>query len=219
MLDYLVNNQIIIDLYNEVEVFENSDKNGYGYHNLRHAYNVAKMVTVILTYLNFSEKEIEDFQLAAMLHDIGAYCGKEGHQLRSYEMTKKMLSDKLFVAHNKDRVLNAILNHSDSFDNDDLGIVALIFADKIDMTKDRVAPAGRIVEGIREFLHLDSVSVDITDSSFNIYFESDGNCNMKELNNYYFIPKMFKAIEAIANRLNLKHNIYFDKNIWVYKYE
>lgn len=38
--------------------------------------------------------------------------------------------------------------------------------------------------------------------------------DIKEANEYYFTAKVFKAIEAFSNKLNLKYNILMDNNAW-----
>ncbi len=212
-MNELFNNQYIKDLYDIVEKFENNDENAMGYHNFSHAVNVTKLLTTILKQLKFDEDKISDLQVASMLHDIGAYCGKKDHHIRSYEMSKDIVGN-IIPVNDVDYVLKAILNHSDSFDNDDLGIVALIFCDKMDMTKDRVAPAGRLDDGMSQFLFVDEVKIEIENSNFNVTFVVNEECDFSKLNNYYFIPKMFKAVEALSSRLGLKANVYYNNVIW-----
>ena len=38
---------------------------------------------------------------------------------------------------------------------------------------------------------------------------------LKEVNEYYFTKKVFKAIESFSNKMNLKYKILIDNKTWI----
>ena len=45
-------------------------------------------------------------------------------------------------------------------------------------------------------------------------FITDGNIDIKEVNEYYFTSKVLKAIEAFSKKMDLKYEILMDNNNW-----
>ncbi len=216
MIKKLLTNENLINLYKQVEDYENIDPLAMGYHNYTHALNVLNLMTSIMEQLNINKDDINDYQVAALLHDIGAYCGKKDHHLRSGEMAKSFIEENNIILKDKNRVINAILNHSSESKELDLLTAILIFADKMDMTYQRVAPAGKYDIGMKQFLHVEKIDVKITENSLNVYFKVDNNCNKKEIENYYFFAKMIKSIESLSEKLNLSYEVYYNNEIWDY---
>ncbi len=214
-IDEIINDKKLIKLYKDVEDFENIDPNAMGYHNMQHALNVMNTATKIMRQLKIDEEEIRDMQIAAILHDIGAYCGKKGHQIRSYEMAKEYIENNRIKLKNKERVLNAILNHSSGFDNIDLHVIILIFSDKMDIKKTRVAPAGMKDDIMKQFLYIEDIYIEITETKLEVSIKVDEKCDKKKLESYYFIIKMANAVKVMANKLELKPVILFNNNKWL----
>lgn len=212
--DLIRNDDYIKKLYDAVEKFENNDPNAFGYHNYTHAVNVLNLGVNLCQELKVSEEDQEVFKIAALLHDIGAYCGKKNHQIRSYEMANEYLAKYDIEKSKKERILNLILNHSEGFDNEDLMVIMLIFSDKLDITKERVAPYGKLDEGMKQFLNIEKIEFKIIDNTLNVYFKINENCEKEKLENYYFIPKVGKSIKAMANKLNLEFKIFYNNDIW-----
>ena len=48
-----------------------------------------------------------------------------------------------------------------------------------------------------------------------VNFITDGAIDIDEINEYYFTIKVFKAIEAFSNKLNLKYKILMDNKPWI----
>ncbi len=203
----------ITDIYAKIEAMENNDPNGHGYHNLQHAVNVMNMASEILKDLKADKRDVEDVKVAALLHDIGCLEGKENHEIRGYDLAKKYLDENQNLVHDKHRVLEAIKNHRDGFESDDIITLALIFSDKLDLKYTRVAPAGKKEPGMKELLHVLDITVEVVDK-LKVKFVTDGSCNKKELETYYFIPKVFKSISKMADKLNKEYEVYFDENLW-----
>jgi HD superfamily phosphodiesterase len=137
LFNNIANDEYIKNVYNKVTEYENL--NGiWAKHDYVHVMNVANMVGTVLKQLKYDDNLIEEAMIACILHDIGCIEGKEDHEKRSYDMAKKYLEDRNIVLKNHYKVLQAILDHRDGFDTDNIITLSLIFADKIDIKKDRL---------------------------------------------------------------------------------
>ena len=67
-----------------------------------------------------------------------------------------------------------------------------------------------LVIGNRQYYHIEDILVNIDNNRLTVNFISDGNINSKEINEYYFTAKVFKAIEKFASKLNLEYLILMD---------
>lgn len=205
--------QDIIDIYIKTEECEDESKL-WAYHNFAHIENVTKTTSEILTKLDFDEELIYKAKIACLLHDVGAINGKENHAYRSYVFAKEYFEKNNIDFKDIDLVLEAIKIHSDGFDTNNIIALALIFADKLDMKNSRISKEGRNIIGNREFCHIEDINVDIENKLLKINIVTDGNINLKEINEYYFTPKIFKAIETFANKMDLKHLVLMDNEEW-----
>lgn len=217
---------MLLDIYNEAlvnqdirqiydKIGENEDNaKGWAYHNFNHIVNVTEIVSKILTSLNYDDEFIIKAKIACLFHDVGALEGKIGHAERSYEYTKKYFSDKNISFDGIDDVLNAIRIHSDGFDTDNMIALALILADKLDVKSSRITEEGKKIIGNRQFTHVEDILIDIKDNTIEINFITDEYIDIKELNEYYFTKKIFKAIEGFSNKLNLNYSILMNGNAW-----
>lgn len=211
--DILSQNEEILKIYREIE--DNEIKGGgYAFHNYEHIKNVSKTAEKILTDLNFDENDIYKCKIACLLHDVGALQGKKDHAQRSYEYAKELFIEKNWIFEDSDKVLDAIRNHSEGFENDNIIALAIILADKLDIKKTRISEEGKKIEGNRQYQHIEDILINIQNSVITINFITDGKMDMKEINEYYFTAKVFKAIEAFSNKMNLKYNILMDGKTW-----
>ncbi len=213
MLEQILQDEYILDIYKRIKEHEDNDISGYAYHDLTHAINVMELASTILKELNCTIEEIEGIKIAAILHDLGCLEGKENHEIRSYELAKKYLENKEIKL--KERILSAIKNHRVGFDSDDIMTVVLVLADKLDIKKSRVAPAGVNIKGNKEFLSIEDITIKKDKNNFIVNFIVNENCNKKELENYYFIPKVFKAINSFAKKNNLQSIIMYNDELWL----
>jgi len=207
------NDKKIIIVYDEIEKMELKGEN-WAYHNITHITKVNDLVVKILNDLNYGEDMIYASKIAVLMHDIGVIVGKKNHALRSYEFTKKYFEDNNIDFQNMDLVLEAIKNHSDVIETNNIICLALTLADKLDNTKYRVTPSGYDIEGFRQFLHINEVSLEINEGKLKIIFESDALINIEELSNYYFIKKMFNVINYFCSKLDLKYEVSINNNLW-----
>jgi HD superfamily phosphohydrolase YqeK len=213
MFNKIKDDPYIIDIYNKVELYEDQN-GGWAHHNLEHVLNVVKMVEQILKKLNYKNDFIEEAKIAALLHDIGCIEGKEGHPYKSYLMAKEYLHDNNINLKNEALILEAIKSHSDGFDTDNIIALVLILCDKLDLKKTRVAKAGYFIEGMKEVQYINDILISIDNNLFTVKFVVDQAVNKGSLEQFYFIPKVFKSIEAFSKKMNLDYAIYFNDEIW-----
>lgn len=211
--EILCRNIEIKDIYKKIEKFEIESK-GMAFHNFRHVKNVTATVESILRCLNYDEDTIYNSKTACLLHDVGALQGKDNHAIRSYEYAKNYFDFHEWNFKGKDSVLNAIKNHSNGFDTDDILTLVLILADKLDIRNSRITEEGLKVEGNRQYAHIKDIIIDITDGVLKVNFLTDYQIDMDEINNYYFTKKVFKAIESFAKKFNLDYRILMDNLPW-----
>lgn len=209
----LYTDEEIIARYNEVEIYEKNNKGG-AYHNFEHVKNVIAIVEQILTELDFDEQFIYKAKIACVLHDIGANEGKVGHANRSYEFAKNYFEKHNINFENIDLVLEAIRIHNNGFDTTNIFAASLILADKLDVKKSRISEEGKKVIGNRQYSHINDITLKIENQTLKINFITDGEIDLKEINEYYFTEKIFKAIEAFSNKLKLKYLIFLDNEEW-----
>ena len=203
----------IIKIYENIELFE--EKNGgWAYHNLEHIKNVTIIASEILSKLNYDEEFIYKSKIACLLHDIGAIDGKDNHAYKSYELSKEYFQKNDISFDGIDLVLDAIKTHSDGFDTENIIALSLIFSDKLDIKKSRISDAGMKVIGNRQYGHIDDIRLEIKNRTLVIDFVTDGKIDLKEISDYYFTKKVFKAVESFAKIMKLKYRILIDNNVW-----
>ena len=209
----LASNKEILDIYKQIENKKIED-GGMAFHNYEHVKNVSNIAGKILIDLKFDEDVIYKCKIACLLHDVGALQGKKGHAQRSYEYTKNLFKNNNWIFEDSESILDAIKNHSSGFDTNNIIALAIILADKLDIKKSRISEAGKRVEGNRQYQHIEDIKNDIDSNVITINFITDGKMNIKEVNNYYFTAKVFKAIEAFSKRINLEYRIIMDNEDW-----
>ena len=168
----------------------------------------------ILSQLGYDEQLIDDVMTAAVLHDIGSVSGKEGHSYRSYEMAKEYIESRKIELKYKERVLEAIRLHSDGFDSDDIIALTLILCDKLDLKKTRIAPAGYEVRGMRQLQYINDIVVVINDKCMSVDFQTDGEFDRVEFEEFYFVDKVFKSAEAFARKLGIDYIVSVNGEKW-----
>ena len=216
--DIVSNDKDILDIYNRINKYEIKEGQR-AYHNFNHVINVSKTVKQILEALNYEEDFIDEAQVAAILHDTGCLEGKEDHEIRSFEYAKKYLEDKNIKLKNKEMILEAIKDHRNGFDTDNIITLALIFADKLDIKKTRITPEGCKIIGNRQFQYINDINVKIDDKSLNVYFTCDNQIDLTELEEYYFTSKVFKAIKSFSKEMNLKPDVFINNEKWTAFYK
>ena len=203
----------IKDIYNKIEEYE-INTGGWCYHNYNHVMNVTKMVVYILKELNFNEEDVAKGKIACLLHDTGAILGKDDHAYRSYIYAEEYFKKNDINFKNIDLVLEAIKDHSNNFDTDNIYTLALILSDKLDTKSNRVTEVGKTILGNRQYTHIKDIKISIKNNLLSINYITDKNIDIKELNEFYFTKKVFNAIKSFSNKMNLNYKVYIDNNEW-----
>lgn len=211
--DKIKNDKEIIEIYQKIKEQEEKNK-GMAYHDYQHVMNVTNTVEEILKKLNQKEELIEEAKIAALLHDTGCISGKEGHPVRSYEYAKDYFKRKGIGLKNEELVLEAILNHSNKFETDNIITLVLILADKMDIKKNRITKEGCKVIGNRQYQYIQDIMVDIRNHCLEINFVCDEKIDLDELEAYYFTIKVFKAIQSFSNKMNLEPKVLINGEKW-----
>lgn len=213
MYETMLKDNIITKLYNDISAFEDKDK-GWAHHDLKHVTNVANMAESILEQLGYDKDYIDEAKVAALLHDMGCIQGKDNHPERSSVMAKKYLDDNSIRLKYEDEVISAIKNHSAGFEEDNIMTLCLIFCDKLDIKKSRVAKEGYNVIGMRQLQFIEDITISISNSNIEIDFVVDNAVDLKELEEFYFIEKVFKAIDSFSNKINRHSTVRINNKIW-----
>lgn len=134
----LIKNNIVIKTF-----IERSDKYlealGYTEHGLRHVSLVAEISENILKRLNYSEKEQLLAKIAAYLHDIGNFLGRENHTISGAMIAYTILKELNYSPEEISLVMEAISNHDEKtgFISNPI-TAAVVIADKSDAHRSRV---------------------------------------------------------------------------------
>jgi len=122
---------------------EKSDKYlealGYTEHGFRHVSLVAEISENILKRLNYSEKEQLLAKIAAYLHDIGNFLGRENHTVSGAMIAYNVLKDLEYSLEDISLIMEAISNHDEKtgFISNPI-TAAVVLADKSDAHRSRV---------------------------------------------------------------------------------
>ena len=204
---------ILLSAYQAVAEFEEQD-NGWAHHDYQHVTNVAQMVGSLLKTMGCEESFIEEAKIAALLHDVGAAQGKEGHAQRSAAFAESYFEKKKLPLVYKKEILEAIRLHSDGFDTENLMALVLIFSDKLDIKYTRVARAGREILGMRQLCFINDIQLVLHSFHLSIHFLCDEQLDRRELEDFYFTKKVFQAIDSFSEKLNLTPTVYFNEEPW-----
>lgn len=208
----IYNDESIKLIYDKIQSIEEDAL--WAHHDIVHVNNVINMTEKILKDLNCDGEIIENAKIAAYMHDIGALQGKQNHAHRSYEFAKKYFEENNIDLKYKTEVLEAIKNHSDGFDTDNIIQSALILADKIDIKSTRPTKLGLRVKGMRQMQYIDDIELKINSSTISINFICDSNINKQELEQYYFMKKVGNSIKSFAQNFRLEHKVCFNNKVW-----
>lgn len=215
MFDKISKDPELNEIYRKIETHE-YNKSFWTYHGLRHVNKVIQTVEDTLRLLDYDEEFIENAKIAAFLHDLGMLEGKDGHDIRSYEIAKRYFEDNKIDLKYKEEILEAIRLHRNGFDSNNIMAVVLIFADKIDMSKSRLAHNGYGIVGLRQYQYIDDIIVTKDGNNLVVQFLVDDKCDKEELEGWYFVPKVFNAIHSFADHFGFDVNILWNDEEWTF---
>lgn len=174
------------------------------YHGYRHALAVGKYAVSILNQLGADEHEVLLGKVSGLVHDIALIGGKENHAERGAEKSREFLKRVSSTIDDIsdddiDKIAHAIANHSNGeeiINNLDL---ALLVADKMDVTKNRLAKTDG--ELSKELNKVHDVSIEITDKDLVLKYQTDPDFNKKAIKHW---SKMVTIPQKAAEHLKLK---------------
>ena len=67
---------------------------------------------------------------------------------------------------------------------------------------------------MRQLQYIDDINIAIDDEYVEVNFLAKDKMDIKELNNFYFIDKVFKAINSFSNKINRKAIIKLNNKFW-----
>lgn len=212
MFDKILNDSYILNMYEYIKKYEEVN-NAPAYHGKNHAVNVSTYIETILTKLGYSQELIEDAKVAALLHDLGCCLGKENHEIRSYNMARDYIEANNIKLENKEMVLEAIKDHRNNFTSNNIITRVLVMSDKLDIKKDRVAPEGYKLPGMRQYQYISDIEITIENDVFSVNFIIDNDADLDELSNFYFTKKVFDSVSSFANSQGLDYCIYINNQV------
>lgn len=155
----------IIDSINQT----NSDTL-FACHGRYHTTFVINTVETLLTSLHFKKDMIELGKIAALLHDIGTIEGKKGHAHRSSEMCIHFLEKTKLTKECKDIIIHAIDDHSNGNEITSPVGAALLLADKIDLSKNRVLELGKKDQWTSNLLNIEETILTVENKNIIINY-------------------------------------------------
>lgn len=169
-------------------------------HGLGHSKRVANYVKKILMQLNADKRTIDLGMTAALLHDIGLINGnKTCHAIESSKRFYTLISNISISDEEKSIMRQAIADHSNG-DNISSQIgLALVLADKLDITYHRTIDSSIQDEMNMAFQKIRDVSVEINKDELIVKYEIADGFDIKILDGWnkpVLIPK------KVANYLN-----------------
>lgn len=169
-------------------------------HGLGHAIRFSKYVMLILSKLNADDRTIEVGMCASLLHDVGLSKGKkENHAVISSEMFTNFIDVEEFSSEEIKIMRQAIKDHSrGEYIESEIGL-AILLADKLDVTYHR-AEHSSIQDHINtEIQKIRRVDIDITETHLIVNYETVGDF---DLDIFMYWKKAITVPAKVATYLN-----------------
>ena len=169
-------------------------------HGLGHYKRVAEYVNKILLQLNSDKRTIDLGMAAALLHDIGLIKGdKADHAIVSSKIFVNFI-DKNDITQNEEEILRqAIIDHSKGNNIKSLVGLALVLADKLDVTYHRTENSSIQDVMNKEIQKIRNVDIKINEDKLIVSYTTYDDFNINILNNW---PKAITIPYKVSNYLN-----------------
>ncbi len=169
-------------------------------HGLGHYKRVAKYVNKILSQLNADERTIDLGMVAALLHDVGLSKGdKVDHAVASSKMFINYIDQGDITKAEEEMLRQAIFDHSKGKDIQSVIGLALVLADKLDVTYHRVENSTIHDEINNEIEKVRDVDISINEKELIVNYVTEENFNVNILNSW---PKAVTIPYDISQYLN-----------------
>lgn len=178
MYEIILNNLEYLELVDKIEKTKFITDGKWDWeHGLGHYKRVSNYVKSILTQLKADKRTIELGMVAALLHDIGlseSGPNKIDHALKSSEIFRKFLIGTDITKEEEIILEDAIRDHSKGNNiKSDVGL-ALVLADKLDVTYHRTINSSIQDEINKEFQKIKKVDIVINDDNLIVNYTADG---------------------------------------------
>ena len=209
----------IIDRYKKIHELED-ESHTWTYHDLEtHVSKVINDMEIIFMLLKYDEEVIEEAKIAALLHDTGCLDGRENHDEKSEAFAIDYFKRKNIKLNNEGMIFDAIRNHSNGFDSDNVMTLAIVLADKLDMRRDRMAKWGYDQVGARQYQYITNIDITKEEDRFIINFTINEGIDLKELEEFKYTEKFFKAMKAFCKKVELIPEVLINNERWNLFYE
>lgn len=204
MVDKILSNQEYLNLAEKIGQIKFITDGKWDWdHGLGHYKRVAEYTKKILEQLNASKREIELGMTASLLHDIGlneSGPNKINHALKSSKIFPKFLKD-IDISENEISLLeHAIKDHSNGNEiNSNIGL-ALVLADKLDITYHRTINSSIQDEMNQEIQKIQKVDIIIDDRNLVVEYTVNGDLNLDILKNWGKAITVPKKIACYLNK-------------------
>lgn len=179
----ILNNNKYLDTTKEIENIKFITDGKWDWeHGLGHYTRVAQYVNKILLQLDTDERTIDLGMSAALLHDIGLSKGdKVDHAIESSRMFTDYIDENDITQDEKEVIRQAIMDHSKGNDIKSLVGLALVLADKLDVTYHRTQYSS-IQDNInKEIQKIRKVDIQLTDKELIVSYTTTNNFDVNIL--------------------------------------
>lgn len=177
-------------------------------HGLGHFKRVAEYVKEILLQLSADSRTIDLGMTAALLHDIGLSKGdKVDHALESSKLFYRFLPSHEITFEEQEILRQAIMDHSKAEYIQSLVGLALVLADKLDVTYHRTQHSSIQDTVNQEIQKIKKVSIKILEDSLIVSYEVDENFNLEILKAW---PKAITIPYKVAHSLNKEFRFFLN---------
>lgn len=193
------------------------------FHGFQHIKNVVKNMEKFITAFNIDDITADKLLTAVIFHDIGrTNVGKDHDKFSANYFSEYMQQDdnafftRVSMNDEDFRVIkNAILLHEQKEDLDKLDDFQLLvnFADKLDVTKDRInlnnpldpeLPSYKFDLFREIYLDVNDLSIAVADGALVLDFECNDNMSLERLYSIPFMQVVDKLHKEFARRYNLE---------------
>lgn len=172
-------------------------------HGLGHYKRVLEYIKQILEQLKVDERTMELGMVAAILHDIGLSKGdKVDHALEGSQIFTCFTKNIILSNKEEEMVRQAILDHSKGNNIESTIGLALLLADKLDVTYHRVINSSVQDEINKEFGKIKKVGIQITEEDLTVTYQTEPDFNINILQNW---PKTITIPKKVADYLGKKY--------------
>lgn len=206
MYEIILNNPKYLQLVNKIENMKFITNGKWDWeHGLGHYKRVAEYVKNILEQLGTDERTIELGLTAALLHDIGlseSGPNKIDHALKSSEIFRKYLVGTNINKEEEQIIEQAIKDHSKGNDIKSAIGLALVLADKLDVTYHRTINSSIQDDVNKEYQKIKKVDIEINKKELIVKYTVEGKINLDLLLEW---DKIVTVPKKIASYLQKKY--------------